>query len=56
LIKGLSFDQFLRESTIKPKKNHINTIENQSLKKENRERKNIGKYFVNRAYNEGSRA
>jgi hypothetical protein len=34
LIKGLSFDQFLRESTKKSRKNPINTLRNQRRKRE----------------------
>jgi len=43
LIKGLRFDQYLRESTQKPRKNPINTLRKSEGKKEKqRERKMWG--------------
>jgi hypothetical protein len=56
LIKRLSFDQSLRESTKKTRKNPINIPRNQRRKGRKKERKNMGKYSINRLYCEDSRA
>jgi hypothetical protein len=51
LIKELRFDQYLRESTQKPRKNPINTLRKSKGKEEKqRERENMGKYSINISY------
>jgi hypothetical protein len=45
LIKGVGFDQSLREFTEKPRKTLKISLE---IRGERKERKNIGKYYVNR--------
>jgi hypothetical protein len=56
LIKRLSFDQSLRKSIKKTRKNPINTLRNQRKKKEKKRRKTMSNYPLERPYCEGSKA